>query len=130
MVEPLRVVIEEIPHVEQRYNTCGDWFVTADGTWHIRVSNTGKWQHAALVAVHELVEMILCRQRDISETDVTQFDLDFEAARPEGNMDEPGDDPSAPYQKEHQFATTVELLLATELGVKWRDYEKAIENLP
>jgi hypothetical protein len=130
MVEPLRVVIEEIPHAEQRYETCGDWWVGSDGTWHVRVSNTGKWQHAVLVAVHELIEMALCRERGVTEDSVTQFDLDFEAARPEGNTDEPGDDPSAPYQKEHQFATTVELLLAAELGVKWREYERAIEALP
>jgi hypothetical protein len=74
--------------------------------------------------------MALCRERGVTEDSVTQFDLDFEAARPEGNTDEPGDDPSAPYQKEHQFATTVELLLAAELGVKWREYERAIEALP
>lgn len=130
MVEPLRIIIEEIPHPLQRYCTCGDWFVGEDGTWHIRVSNTGKWQHAVLVAVHELIEMSLCRQRDISEAAVTQFDLDFEASRPEGNTDEPGDSPDAPYQQEHQFATTVELLLAKELGVKWREYARAIESLP
>jgi hypothetical protein len=130
MVEPLRIVVEEIPHAQQRYPTVGDWWVAADGTWHVRVSNTGKWQHAMLVAIHELVEMTLCVERGIREDAVTQFDLDFEAARPEGNTDEPGDSPYAPYQKEHQFATTVELLLATELGVKWKDYERAIEALP
>ena len=39
---------------------------------------------------------------------------------------EPGNDPRAPYRNEHDFATTIEMLVAQKLGVKWSDYEKTV----
>ena len=48
----------------------------------------------------------------------------------ESDDDEPGDDPTAPYHREHCFATAVERMLIAALGVSWADYDQAVESLP
>ena len=47
-----------------------------------------------------------------------------------GPEDEPGDDPAAPYKREHFFATNLEALMSGELGVDFSTYEEAINELP
>jgi hypothetical protein len=125
----LRIDITTIAHWVQRYPTVGDYWTGADGTSHIRVSDMGDWRYELLVAVHEMVEQAICRQREISEDDITAFDVAFEANRPDGNTSEPGNDIRAPYYKEHQFATFVERAVASELGVDWEAYSKFVNEL-
>ena len=139
----MKITIETIAHSEQRYPTVGDWFFTEDwhrptGTemgpkslWqpmehlHIRVSSTGDWRHEALVAVHELVEVLLCKHAGVSQEVVDRFNIDFEKARAEGLREkgvELGDAPEAPYRTQHCVATGIERILAANLGVNWTDY--------
>lgn len=141
-----RIDIGIINHDLQRYDTCGDWFVVHD-TLFVRVSDQGDWQSNFLIAAHELIEAALCLRRGIKEENVTEFDKQYEKKRqeieehldrlcyddPPGEQetqaacgcqiyDEPGDDPHAPYKREHQFAETIERLLANELEVDWNAY--------
>ena len=123
-----------IPHKSQRYETVGDWKThTYDGPGTLsltaKVSEMKNWRYEALVGIHELVEGLLCFSRDIKEEDVTAFDETFEANRVAGDEREPGDQPEAPYHKEHTFATKIEKMLAEELGVDWAAYEAAINAL-
>lgn len=129
MIEPLTIMLREIPHEDQRYETCGDWRAQSNGIWQITASNMGKWQYAFLVLLHELVEMGLCTQHGVKEQDVTDFDVAFEACRAEDNTDEPGDDPRAPYRAEHQFATVIERMVCNEMGIDWKEYESAVLSL-
>lgn len=118
------VRIETIDHNQHRYDTCGDWFWDYPSrTLIIKVSNMDNWMSEALVAIHELVEAVLCQQRGISAEQVDVFDFGFKG---DG---EPGDDPKAPYHWEHVFAERIEQQLAKRLGVKWPDHEQRIENL-
>ena len=126
----MKIQIETIPHDKHRYPTCGDWWYAADGTLQIRVSALGNEDYEALVALHELVEVLLCKKRGITTEAVDAFDKAFEAARAPGNEDEPGDDPKAPYRKEHFFATNIEALMSAELGVNWQEYEARLNELP
>lgn len=126
----MKIIIETIPHETHRYTTVGDWFYDPDGTLRIKVSDLQDWKREALVAVHELVEVLLCKAQGVSQQDVDKFDLDFEQARLEGNEAEPGDDPNAPYKKQHCLATSVERLLAAEMGVDWKTYEEQLCALP
>jgi hypothetical protein len=126
----VKITIETIPHDQQRYPTCGDWWEDANGDLQIRVSDTGNPDFESLVGLHELVEVLLCRKRGITTEQVDAFDKAFEAARIEGNDDEPGDDPKAPYRKEHFFATNIEALMSAELGVNWQEYEAVLNELP
>lgn len=124
----MNIVIETIPHGDQRYETVGDWWFGPD-VLHIRVSAMGDWKKEALIAFHELAEALLCKDRDITDEQVTAFDRKFEANRQPDDNSEPGDDAAAPYRREHFFATTVERLLAAELGVDWQDYDYTIGEL-
>lgn len=120
----------------------------------IRVSDMGDWRYAALVGIHEAIEAVLCKRANVTEEAVNAFDIDFEGSRDVakaqraypydaekeewvnartfsfrgrsyGMNAEPGDSPDAPYYKQHQIATSVERLLAAELGVDWTAYEEA-----
>ena len=141
----MKIVIETIPHEKQRYPTVGDWYFEPTypatnpekgillqpiETLHIRVSKLSDWRREALIAVHELVEVLLCKHEGITQESVDLFDNQFEATRPEDNFDEPGDDPQAPYVKQHCTATGIERLLAAQLGVNWKEYEAELERLP
>lgn len=128
----MKIVIETLPHKHQRYETVGDWYRDGKGTLHIKVSETDNDLFNILVGLHELVEVIQCEQLGISDEVVTAFDRNFERERALGQHDElaePGDSPSAPYNKQHIFATQIERDVADQLGVKWNEYESAINSL-
>ena len=124
-----RVEISTIPHHHQPYPTVGDWRFKEDGTLTINVSNMSDGRYEMLVAVHELVEALLCRHRGITTEAVDEFDKAFEASRLPGDESEPGDHVDAPYRREHFFATNIERLLAAELGVDWATYDKEVNDL-
>lgn len=128
----MNVSIKVIPHNDQAYETPGDWRFTENGDLNIFVSELGDWRQEMLIAIHELIEVCLCKQRGIAQADVDEFDIQFEKDRRNGihgPNDEPGDDPAAPYRKEHFFATNLEALISAELGVDWNQYEKAVYAL-
>lgn len=118
----MRIVIRTLPHSQQRYDTCGDWFNEA-GTLCVMVSQLGNQREELLVAIHELVEAVLCIQKGISVEAVDSWDLEF------NGQGEPGDHPAAPYHRQHQIATIIERLLAMEMGVDWKTYEDHIDQL-
>ena len=122
----MRILIESIPHADQRYGTCGDWYPVGADSDALRINISHLNDHAmeSLVAVHELVEALLCLKRGITAEQVDAFDLDFVGPG------EPGDDPAAPYHREHVFATQIEEMLAKELGVDWDAYGRAVDKLP
>lgn len=126
----LNIEIKTKPNNEQRYNTVGDYITNADGGKQIVVSKMGDTRYELLVAIHELIESALCDERGISEESIDVFDMQFENKRsPTDMVSEPGDDTTAPYNKEHQFATTVEKMLAEELGIDWEQYCEKCQKL-
>lgn len=127
----MKITIETIPHSQQRYDTCGDWLFDDNGDLLIRVSELGDWRYEALVGVHELIEVLICKHRGISQEEVDKFDINYLAAgRPhEGEPDEPGDAKDCPCRAEHFAATTIERMLSSELSVDWWDYGTAVEEL-
>jgi hypothetical protein len=68
--------------------------------------------------------MFLCLDRGVSFKAIDRFDMKFKGAG------EPGDDPKAPYHREHRFATRIERLLARELRVDWATYELVLPLIP
>jgi len=128
----MNILIRTIPHSKQRYPTVGDWEFSENGDLTITVSEMGNWKYELLVALHELVEVSLCKDRDISQESVDSFDIQFEEERAAGlhtTEEEPGHDPRAPYKDEHVFAEIIERLLAKQLGVDWKTYDKTVTNL-
>lgn len=121
--------IETIPHEQQRYTTVGDWFYEPDGTLVIRVSKLSDNKREFLIALHELIEVKLCEAAGITQVEVDYFDM-VEFSYAEHPDEEPGDNPHAPYRRQHCIATGVERLIAAELDVDWKDYEDELGNLP
>lgn len=121
-------LLTEVPHEKQRYETCGDWENYPNVTV-ITASRLANPDHMFVLQCHELLEAYLCRKRGISQAAVDAFDIAYEAKRPAGDNSEPGDDPKAPYHREHTFATKIEKLIAKELGISWKEYEQVLYSL-
>ncbi len=123
------ITIRVIPHKEQRYPTVGDWRTPEEGFsgTEIVVSEMGDPDYEFLVAIHELIEWYLAKCHCVSAKDVTKFDEEFERKRKPGDNSEPGDQEDCPVFREHQIATVVERLLATELCVNWQRYEEKVK---
>ncbi len=117
-----RIIIQTIPHENQRYHTVGDWF-RRDGDLIINVSEMKDGRYELLVAVHELIEVLVCEHRGITQQEVDKFDMSFNGEH------EPGDDPNSPYYKEHGLASAVERMLASVLDVNWQEYDEAVNAL-
>lgn len=126
----MNVKIEVIPHDTHRYPTVGDWFYEPDGNLVIRVSKLSDWRREMLIAIHELAEVLLCKNDCVTQAEVDDFDKAFEAKRQPDNDEEPGDDPHAPYVKQHCVATGIERIMAAQLGVCWKEYEEELNALP
>lgn len=117
-----RIVIEVVPHERQRYPTVGDWqFVGSE--LHITVSAVSDWRSQALVAVHELVEALLCLAHGVPQELVDEFDM----SHPE--LDEPGADPRAPYRLQHQSADGIERVLADMMPYSWAVHEQMLDRV-
>lgn len=126
----MKITIEFIPHLEQRYNTCGDWVFSESGDLSIKISDTGVNKWNAALAIHELVEAITCKADGITTEMVDQFDMSW---TPFGSFEEPGEDPRAPYFAQHNEATMIEQQLfdfMSEGGEpeEWNEYEAKLEE--
>lgn len=108
------------------YRSIDDWddpSETIDGlVFSTQTADMGNMDYNFLVLMHALVEQYLCYRKGITDEQVTGFDM----AHPE--MDDPGNSEDAPYHKEHMVANDVESMLSVALGVKWIDYETAIDK--
>jgi len=134
----LYIKIQTVDHLDQKYNTIGDYDLIsspylADFAINIRVSKLGDWRKELLVAIHELVESaIALKIKGIKNEDITAFDEKFEEETERGEHlkdAEPGDDPRAPYYREHGIATTVEYGLLPHLELSESDYEQSMMDL-
>jgi hypothetical protein len=130
----MKILIESIPHEQHRYPTCGDWWFeqepgTLEPTLRIRVSRELPEKSQQLVALHELAEVMMCMANGVGQEEVDKFDMDFEKHRRPDDESEPGDHLEAPYHREHGYATAIERITATHMGVGWIEHEKAILDL-
>ena len=120
----MNVQMNVIPHQQQRYDTAGDWWLDVErDTLKINISFLGDWKMEACLGIHELIEAIRCMADRVDQTLVDQWDLNFKG------KGEPGDDPNAPYHRQHVQASIVERTLARQLGVDWSKYEQKLEEL-
>ncbi len=118
----MTTIISTVNAKDQRYPTVGDWQFSPN-LLKINVSDLGDWRYEFLIGLHEFVEAMLCKRWRVRQQDVDDFDMKHPDI-----SGEPGDDPRAPYYKQHQIATAVERLVAAELGVNWNAYEDEVEK--
>jgi hypothetical protein len=119
----MRIEIKAIEPGAIRYSTCGDWQWLPDGSLVVSVPDYGGQNDSAfLVALHEMVEAWLCRRDNISEKDVSIWDM----CNPD--LDEPGDDPNAPYFRQHKVAMDIEKKVCNAMHKDWREHEMWVQN--
>lgn len=132
----LNIRILTIPHSEQAYDTVGNYWVDKDGVMQFRVSDLGNpWKELGVI-IHELIESYLLLLRGVPWDSIDKFDIAYENARASGKapcgckpFEEPGDDPHAPYRKEHRFSENIERQFIHEAGVDWKEYSDQVEAL-
>jgi len=123
----MNISIKVIQPKEMRPNVDGaDWFWDTNGDLHVRVCPMSDWRYETLLAIHEAVEAVMCKHNGVSQKQVDEFDACFDATHE--NDVEAGDDPAAPYDREHCFATAIERILCAELGVKWKYYDDELKS--
>ena len=141
----MNITIEAIDHKDQRYNTIGDWqwgwtdeetgeFVVPSPLTRIPsltcdlrilVSNLKDDKMNCLIAIHEIIEALLCK---FNEPEITTEQVDtFDMSHPE--LEEPGLSLDCPYMTQHLVATDIERMIADRLKVDWDEYEKRIREL-
>lgn len=118
------ICIKVIPNDKMRPEVDGaDWYFDDKGNLQVRVAPMSDWRYEALLAVHEAVEAIMCKHNGVTVAAVDKFDRDYELAHPDQPDLNAGDDPLAPYSREHCLATAIERILCAELGVNWKEYD-------
>lgn len=123
------MVVDVDPHVDLgRGFTGSDWFWDEQGNLQVRISRMSTWQREAALCIHETVEALLCKHNGVSQIAVDVFDHEFDATHTSDLN--AGDDPCAPYAKEHCLATAVERILIAEFGECWKDYDRELEEIP
>jgi hypothetical protein len=74
-----------------RYPTAADWQFKPDGSVHITVTRMSDHRYEFLLALHELVEALLCKATGVPQAAVDAFDIEYEQHRKPGDDSEPGD---------------------------------------
>lgn len=126
-----QITVSVVPHKEQSYNTVGDWQINhyeGEDCLDITVSDLGDWRYTMAVAVHEVLEGLLCAEHGVTPKSVDTFDMKFEDKRKKGDTAEPGDDPKAPYHLEHGFASACERMFIAACGLNWKKYTEAVDE--
>ena len=119
------IEVSIVPPLDMRYDTAGDWeLFDTNPTGQVLLVTVVKQEDSRahmLVALHELVEALLCTQRGITTEMVDKFDF-------QAKTDDPGTEPGCPYGKEHAFASAIERLVAHEMGVDFKKYDEIISG--
>lgn len=124
-----------IGHRKQRYDTVGDYYKKKNH-WRFSISWFPDKRYSIALFLHEVIEFFLCRAAGITVLTIDNFDIIYENTRKSGiapcgcrHLEEPGNDPHAPYYAQHQVASVCERLIVEGMGIKWDDYERAVETL-
>lgn len=146
----MRIVIQAVEKQREPWIGVGDWQFEGD-VLYVRVLKMGDERFEAMVAIHECVEALLCRNDGVPEKRVDDFDAMYERARtavekgivthkhPDPTnpgihseilanpLAEPGDSRFSPYATQHGWATAVERILAGAFGVSWAEYDETVQ---
>ena len=105
---------------EMRYKSLGDWFFRGGVLFIASVREQGL-ESAIAVAIHELVETILCNEAGVTQEQVDKFDMTHLF------LDDPGLSPDAPYHRQHVAALKVERAFCNAVGLSWKQHEKNMD---
>lgn len=132
----MKITIETVSVDQQRKfhgkPIMGDWFFSEEkDELTIRMLDFGDWRYNYLYACHEMDEAYFCMYAGISTKVVDDFcDLPEDDPRVgENNPDSFSGYGEAPYQSQHNDALALEWIRARFLGVDWKQYSEAVEEV-
>ena len=124
------ITVKVIPNeqIKERAGFTGaDWWYDEEGNLQIRIAQMSTREREMALAVHEIVECILCKFHGVKVEDVDKFD---EVAEANGHNIDAGDLAGCPYGREHTAATACERIVAMELNVGgWASYDRELGTL-
>ena len=111
-----------------RLNYVGDW-IEQNGALYVKVGNMNSVASELAVALHELVEALLCVRDGVPEWDVSEYDRKWNEREAAGEKlaEEPGNEMDAPYHKQHESALFVERAVCSAFGLPWSQHEENID---
>lgn len=111
---------------KHRYESIDDWQqpinLGDEVLFNAQTADMKNVDYNFLVLLHAMVEQYLCFRKDITDKQVTEFDMQHT------HCTDPGSHAEAPYHKQHEMATVVETIAAGALGINMDEYEKAIDE--
>jgi hypothetical protein len=118
----MNITIQVVDPKEMRPLVDGvDWHWLPNGDLMVQLAPMSDWRREVLLGFHEAVEAVLCKHNGVSQQAVDAFDVEYDKTH---DTDcNAGDDPLAPYHREHTAATAVERILAYALSVQWGEYD-------
>ena len=121
----MNIHIKVVPRSKMRKIVSGaDWFWDKRGNLQVRIEPMSDWRYEVLLCLHEAIEAVLCKHNGVSQTSVDEFDVEYD--KHHATDCNAGDDPKAPYRREHCLATACERVIAAELDVCWETYDKEL----
>lgn len=114
----MKIIIQDVPKSQIPRNDVANYYVTPEAL-KIDVLSMSDWRYEALIALHEFIECMLVRQKNLDFKDIDDWDENNELM---------GEDLRAPYHKEHIFSENLERLFAQALNVDWKHYEDELSN--
>lgn len=143
----LLIKVEVITHSEHRYPTVGDWqfintvhstiddkgtvtdedntieSIEVDEVLTVRVSKMSDRRYEYLVAIHEIVEALLCKYNGVSEESVDDWDMNHL------DSGDPANESGCPYWPHHFLAQSIEYNLAVKIETDWEKYCDEVDSL-
>lgn len=107
--------------------TGADWYFDEKGNLQVRISKMSDERYEMALALHEIAEALLCHLNGVTVEDVDRFDTKYDDTHDAENN--AGDDPSAPYAIEHNFATAIERIFVGAAKFNWEIYDQELEKL-
>jgi hypothetical protein len=129
----MKIIVTEIDHSSQLYNTVGNYAMDIEKCLHISISKMSNPLYFWPILLHELTEIAIVLFTGISFFAIDAFDIKYEEDREKGlheDWEEPGDDKNSPYHQAHCFATAVERMICAILGLSWQDYNLECMMIP
>lgn len=112
-----------IPHAQQRYDTCGDYYLVDFGRGvNFRISKMRDWRSEAAVFHHEFFEWAWCERNGVTMEAIDTWDKEHP------DVDEPGEVAGCPYYEGHRLANIAEELLVKALGLTWAEHEENVAD--
>jgi hypothetical protein len=123
----MNVNIQVIPRQQMRPEVDGaDWWFDEHGDLQVRVCPMSDWRYEIALAFHEAFEGALCKNNGVTVAEVDRFDQEFDLTHPNEPDLNAGDDPKAPYRKEHNYSTIVDRLFIGACGLDFGEYDKEL----